>query len=83
VIIYIACIPKYELEVKDTTDTHKSASYLDLQIEIDNGGSLKTKHYDIRNDFNFPIVNFPFIISNISASITSVWSLHFTIHTLF
>jgi hypothetical protein len=27
-----------ELEVKDTTDTRKSASYLDLHNAIDNGG---------------------------------------------
>ena len=59
---------KYELEVKDTTDTHKSASYLDLQIEIDKGGRLKTKLYDKRDDFTFPTVNFPFISSNIPTS---------------
>ena len=33
------------------------ASYLDLHLEIDK-----------RNDFNFPIVNFPFISSNIPAA---------------
>ena len=43
------------------------ASYLDLHFEIDNGGRLKTKLYDKRDDFTFPIVNFPFT-SNISAS---------------
>jgi hypothetical protein len=62
-------------EVKDTTDTEKSASYLNLHLEIDNGGRLKTKLYDKRDDFTFPIVIFPFI--------TCVWSLHFTAHTLF
>ena len=34
-----------------------SASYHNLHLEIDKGGSLKTKLYDIRDDFNFPIVN--------------------------
>ena len=29
---------------------------------------FRTKFYDKRNDFNFPIVNFPFVCSNISAS---------------
>ena len=48
-------------EVKDTTDTEKSASYLNLHLEIDNGGRLKTKLYDKRDDFTFPIVIFPFI----------------------
>jgi hypothetical protein len=49
-----------ELEIKDTTDTHMSASYLDLylNLEIDSEGWLKTKLYDKRDDFNFPIVNF-------------------------
>jgi len=41
---------------------------LDLHLEIDNGGRIKTKLYDKRDDFTFPIVNFPFISSNIPAS---------------
>jgi hypothetical protein len=45
-----------------------SASYLDLHLEIDSEGWLRTKHYDKRDDFNFPIVNFPFICSNIPAA---------------
>ena len=36
-------------------------------LEIDNEGRLRTKLYDKRNDFNFPIANFPFICSNIPA----------------
>ncbi len=39
-------------------------SYLDLHLEIDYGGKFKTKLYD----FTFPIVNFPFISSNIPTS---------------
>ena len=45
-----------------------SASYLDLHLEIDSEGWLRTKLYDKREDFNFPIVNFPFICSNIPAA---------------
>jgi hypothetical protein len=56
-----------ELEIKDTTDTDMSASYLDLHLEIDSEGRLRTKLYDKRDDFNFFIVNFPFICSNIPA----------------
>ena len=48
-----------ELEIKDTTDTYRSASYLDLHLEIDSERRLRTKLYDKRDDFNFPIVNFP------------------------
>ena len=57
-----------ELEIKDTTDTDRSASYLDLHLEIDSEGRLRTKLYNKRDDFNFPIVNFPFICSNIPAA---------------
>jgi len=32
-----------ELEVKDTNDTQKYASYLELYLEIDDGGRAKTK----------------------------------------
>ena len=58
-----------ELEIKDTTDTDRSTSYLDLHLEIDSEGRLRTKFYDKRDDFNFPIVNFPFICSNIQAAL--------------
>jgi hypothetical protein len=33
----------------------------------DNGGRLKPRLYDKRDDFTFTIVNFPFIRSNIPA----------------
>ena len=54
-----------ELEIKDITDTERSASYLDLRLEIDTEGRLRTKLYDKRDVFIFPIVNFLFICSNI------------------
>jgi hypothetical protein len=57
-----------ELEIKDITDTDRSASYLDLHLDIDSEGWLKTKLYDKRDDFNFPIGNFPFICTNIPAA---------------
>jgi hypothetical protein len=59
-----------EPEIKDTTDTDKSISYLDLHLEIDSEGRLGTKLYDKRDDFNILIVNFPFICSNIPAALT-------------
>ena len=57
-----------ELEIKDTTDTDRSASYLDLHLKVDSEGWFKTKLYDKRDDFNFPNVNFPFICSNIQTA---------------
>jgi hypothetical protein len=52
----------------DTTDADRFASYLDLYSEINSEGQLRTKLYDKRDDFNFPIVSFPFICSNIPAA---------------
>ena len=57
-----------ELEVKETTDTASSASSLDLSLEFDDSGQLSTKAYDKRDDFNFKIINFPNMCSNIPAS---------------
>ena len=43
---------------------------LDLQnfLEFDDSGQLSTKIYDKRDDFNFKIINFPNMCSNIPAS---------------
>jgi hypothetical protein len=57
-----------EIEIKDTTYTGRSASYLNLHLEIDSEDLLKTKLYDKRDYINFPIVNFPFICGNIPAA---------------
>jgi hypothetical protein len=46
-----------ELEIKETTDTASSASFLDLYLEFDDSGQLSTNMYDKRDDFNFKIIN--------------------------
>ena len=48
-----------ELEVKETTDTASSASFLELYLEFDDNGQLSTKRYNKPDDFNFKIINFP------------------------
>ena len=45
-----------------------SASFLELYLEFDDRGQLCTKIYDKRDDFNFKIINFPNMCSNIPAS---------------
>ena len=45
-----------------------TAVIFDSHLENDNEGRLKTKLYDKRDDFSFPIVNFPFLSSNIPAA---------------
>jgi hypothetical protein len=58
-----------ELDINDTTDTDRSASYLDLHLKIHSEGRLRAKLHKTIDDFNFaPIVNFPFICSNIPAA---------------
>ena len=56
-----------ELDVKETTYTASSASFLNLYLEFDSG-QLSTKIYDKRDDFNFKIINFPNMWSNIPGS---------------
>ena len=57
-----------ELEIKYTTESNTSASYLDLLLSIGRDGKLHTSIYDKRDDFNFHITNFPFLSSNIPTS---------------
>ena len=52
----------------ETIDTTSSASFLDLYLEFDDSGQINTKIYDKRDDFNFKIINFPNMCSNIPAS---------------
>jgi hypothetical protein len=58
----------FENEIKDITERDRSGSYLDLHLEIDNEGRLRTKLYDKSDDINFTIVNFPFMRSTIPAA---------------
>ena len=65
---YIVDIYPAEVEIKDTTDADHRASYLDLDLSYDRYKRLQVKLYDKRDDFNFNIVNFPFLRSNIPQS---------------
>ena len=56
-----------EFEIKDTADTYISASYLDLLLKIHSEWCLRTELYDKKDNYNLPIVNFPFIRSSIRA----------------
>ena len=40
---------------------------------------LRTKLYDLRDDFNFTIVNFSFICSNLSAAPQCIWSIYLSV----
>ena len=44
-----------EFQIKDTTDTDRSALYLDIHLEIDSEGRLRTKLYSKRDNFKLSI----------------------------
>ena len=67
--IYLGKTYSVELEITDTTESNTSASYLDLLLSIVRDGQRYTSIYDKHDDFNFHITNFPFLSSNISASL--------------
>ena len=65
---YVDFVYPVEWEIKDTTDSLVSASYLDIMLEIDHDQHLTTNIYDKHDEFNFSIVNFPLLCSNIPES---------------
>ena len=62
---YLKEIYPSELTVEKANKSDHLADYLDLTFIIDSGGKLSTRLYDKRDDFDFHIVNFPFLSSNI------------------
>ena len=65
---YLGQMYPAELEIKNTTQSNTSASYLDLLLAIESDGQLRTSLYDKRDDFKFHITNVPFLSSNIPYS---------------
>jgi hypothetical protein len=61
---YVHLIYFVELEIKDTTDFYRYASYLDMLLNIESNGTLTTSLYDKHDDFDFAIVNISFLGSN-------------------
>ena len=53
------------LTVEKANKSDHLADYLDLTFIMDSGDELSTRLYDKRDDFDFHIVNFPFLSSNI------------------
>ena len=54
-----------KLTVEKANKSDHLADYLDLTFIIHSGGKLSTRLYDKRDHFDFHIVNFPFLSSNI------------------
>ena len=53
-----------ELQLKKTSESPTALSYLDIEVTILNE-KYCTAIYDKRDDFNFRIVNFPYLSSSI------------------
>ena len=62
---YLKEIYPSQMTVEKANKSDHLADYLDLTFIIDSGGKLSTRLYDKRDDFDFHIVNFPFLSSNI------------------
>ena len=62
---YVKDIYTSELNVEKADRLDDQANYLDLTFIIGDNNRLHTKLYDKRDDFNFHIVNFPLLSSNI------------------
>ena len=78
---YLGQMYPAELEIKNTTESNTSASYLYLLLSIGKDGQLHTSIYDKRDDFNFHITNFPFLSNNIPI-FASLWRFYLIAHTV-
>jgi hypothetical protein len=60
------------LKLKNTTECSTSTLHLDVLLKLGTNSKIMTQLYDKRDDFNFSIVNFPYmyLCSNIPASPT-------------
>ena len=56
-----------ELQLNKVTSFDTEAPFLDLNLSITNG-IVSSKTYDKRDDFNFEIVNFPFLDGDVPRS---------------
>ena len=67
---YLKEICPSQRTVEKANKSDHLADYLDLTFIIDSGGKLSTKPYDKCDDFDFHIVNFPFLSSNIPSGLS-------------
>ena len=61
---HIPDIDPRELQLNKANTSDKETSYLDLNIKII-GSNIHTSVYDKRDDFGFPIVNFPWLSGDV------------------
>ena len=80
--VYVYPIFPIKLYLKDTTYTSKFASYPYIYLEIDRDARLRTKNFDKRDDFNFVIAKFPYLMLQHSNR-TCIWSIYLSVGMIF
>ena len=61
---YIPDLYPAELQLNKANTSDKETSFLDLNIKVI-GSDIHTSDYDKRDDFGFPIVNFPWLSGDV------------------
>ena len=61
-----------ELQLNKANSSDSDAPFLDLNLSITNG-IVSSKIYDKRDDFNFEIVNFPFLDGDVPRPLPMVY----------
>ena len=69
-----------ELQLNKANASDTEAPFLDLHLSISNG-FVSSKIYDKRDDFDFDIVNFPFLDGDCSKS-SFLWSIYLSAHKI-
>jgi hypothetical protein len=81
--VYVHLTYPDELEIKDTTESDISASYLNILPNIDSNGRLTTTLYDKRDDFNFAIVKFRFLCSSYEyTTFACLWCVYLPVDSI-
>ena len=71
--------PELQLNKANTSDTE--APFLDLHQSIFNC-FVSSKIYDKRDEFDFDIVNFPFLDGDVPRRPSDLWSVYFSTHKI-
>ena len=77
---YLKEIYPSQLTVEKANRSDHLADYLDLTFVIDSGGKLLTRLDDKRDDFDFHIVNSPFLKVQQHTIWPFLWCVYFTAH---
>ena len=66
-MLSVNMLTNIELQLNKANTSYTEAPFLDLHLSISNG-FVSSKIYDKRDDFDFDIVNFPFLDGDVPRS---------------